>query len=273
MLAQTVRDMVRYPVIWAGGVTFAAFAAVVLVLSLEGETFFAPRLLVLVYLILPFLIAGAYGVLRDGDPSPRHYISEGVANYFRVLLPALVVAFAAAVVAVLLLVPLSLVAGTAASGLATVAVFGVLVPVVLLLSLYDTAACFEGLGVFASLRRSASLALAHPWEVAAFVIATLAVLTATGFALLVAWTTLLLGRLEPLTTMTPDEVSALTREQLASMLGAGGIALTALCAGLFILVGFLFVTILKARVFRTVAEATPVVEQGEYDEKGRWYRY
>ena len=137
-------------------------------LTLQGETFFSVRLVVLEYLALPFLLAGAYGVLREADSSSRRLLDEGVKNYFRVLLPALMVAFAAVLLLFALFVPLSLVGGAAATDLAIGATIVVLIPVAVFLSLYDTAACFEGLGVFASLRRSVALVLAHIWEVVVF---------------------------------------------------------------------------------------------------------
>jgi hypothetical protein len=273
VLFEALRDSVRYPAIWLAGAGYAALDALQLVLTLQGETFFSVRLLVLEYLALPFLLAGAYGVLREADSSPRRLLEEGVKNYFRVLLPALVVGFAGALLLFALLVPLSVLGGGISTDLAAGAAIAVLIPVAVFLSLYDTAACFEGLGVFASLRRSAALVLAHLWEVIVFLLATVAVLFAVGFALLVAWTTVLFERLEPLTYMPPADLANFGPEEFALMVGPTGIALGALCYGLFILFAFVFVTGYKARLFRSVAEATPAEQVGVYDEKGRYYKY
>ena len=274
MLFEALRDSVRYPVIWLAGAGYAVLAALQLVLTLQGETFFSVRLVVLEYLALPFLLAGAYGVLREADSSPRRLLDEGVKNYFRVLLPALVVAFAAVLLLFALFVPLSLVGGAAATDLAIGAAIVVLIPVAVFLSLYDTAACFEGLGVFASLRRSVALVLAHIWEVVVFLLTTLAVLFGFGFVLAVGWTTALFPQLEPLASMPPAEVATFGPEQLAAMIGPLGIALAALAYGLFMLFAFVFVTTYKVQVFRSVSAATPQAEPtGEYDEKGRYYKY
>ena len=115
MLFEALRDSVRYPVIWLAGAGYAVPAALQLVLTLQGETFFSVRLAVLEYLALPFLLAGVYGVLREADSSPRRLLDEGIRNYFRVLLPALVVAFAAVLLLFALFVPLSLLGGTGAT--------------------------------------------------------------------------------------------------------------------------------------------------------------
>jgi hypothetical protein len=57
------------------------------------------------------------------------------------------------------------------------------------------------------------------------------------------------------------------------MVGPAGIALAALSYALFILFAFVFVTTYKVQVFRSVAKETPVEQVGEYDEKGRYYKY
>ncbi len=273
MLFEALRDSVRFPAIWLAGAGYAALDALQLVLTFQGETFFSVRLLVVEYLILPFLLAGAYGVLREQDSSPRRLAAEGVRNYFRVLLPALVVGFAAVVLLAVLFVPLSALGGAVSTDLAAGATLAIMIPIAVFLSLYDTAACFEGLGVFASLRRSAALVLAHIWEVVVFLLTSLAVLFAFGFVLLVGWTTVLYTRLEPLASMPPADLTGFGPAQFALILGPEGIALTALCYAVFILFAFVFVTTYKVRVFTSVAGATPVVQQGEYDEKGRYYKY
>lgn len=273
MLFEALRDSVRYPVIWLAGAGYAALDVLQLVLTLQGETFFSVRLLALEYLALPFLLAGAYGVLREADPSLRRLAAEGIKNYFRVLLPALVVGFVVVLLLIALLTPLSLLGGTPSTDLAAGVAIAVLIPVAVFFSLYDTAACFEGLGVFASLRRSIALVLAHLWEVVVFLLTTLAVLFTFGFVLIVAWTTVLFTRLEPITSMTPAEIATFGSAQLAGMIGPLGIALGALCYGLFILFAFVLVTGYKARLFQSVASATPVEPAGVYDDKGRYYRY
>ena len=273
MFIEALRESLRYPVIWVAGAAFAAFEAGRLVLALGGDEFFAPRLLVLGTLVLPFLLAGVYGTLREADPSFRRFLAAGVAGYFRVLLPGLVAAFAGALAALVVFVPLSLITGTTAPGLAAPAVLAVMLAVGIVFVFYDTAACFEDRGVFASLRRSAELVAARPGATLAFVLTIVAVLAVTGFALSVAWTAVLFDRLEPLATMTPEELAALGSGGFTAMAGPDGIALGAICYGLFVMLSFVLATTYKARVFRALADETPAEAQGVYDEKGRWYRY
>lgn len=273
MLGQAVRESIRYPGVWAAGGAFGLVAAAQLVLMLDGESFFSPRLLVFEALLLPFLLGGAYGALGNDDPSPRRFLTNGVANYFRVLLPALVAGFAVSIVVLALFVPLSLITGTSAIGPGAVAVLVVVVPVAIVLALYDIVACMEGLGVFAALRRSAMLVLAHPGEVIAFLFTILAAVGATGIALMTAWTAILYDRLLPLASIPPADAASFEPGQIAAMVGAEGVVLAALCWAVLCLVTFVLVTTCKVRVFRAVSAATPPGPKGEYDEKGRWYKY
>lgn len=273
MLVEALRDSVRYPAIWIAGLGYAALNVGQFMLSLQGETFFSTRLLVLEYLALPFLLAGAYGVLREADSSPRLFLAEGVRNYFRVLLPGIVIGFGAVLLVLALTVLLSLAGGGFSADLAAGAAILIMIPIAFFLSLYDTGACFEGLGVFASLRRSVSLVMAHIREVAVFLFVTIAVLFVVGFFLLLAWTMVLFERLEPLASLTPAEIADFGPAQFTQIAGPDGIALGAALYGVFILFSFVLVAGYKARLYRTLAEATPTDPQGVYDEKGRYYRY
>jgi hypothetical protein len=148
-----------------------------------------------------------------------------------------------------------------------------MIPVGVFLSLYDTAACFEGLGVLASLKRSVSLVLGHLGQVLVFIVTTVAVLFVTGLALLILWTTALFEQLEPLSQLTAAELAGFGPSQFAVMVGTWGLALAAVLYACFIVFGFVLVTAYKSRLFKIVAADQPAVPEGVYDEKGRWYRY
>ncbi len=273
MLFEALRDSIRYPAVWIAAAGYGALDVVQLVLSLQGETFFSVRLMIVEYLLLPFLLAGAYGVLREQDSSIGLFGTEAVRNYFRVLLPGLVLAFVSVVVLFLLLIPLSILGLGLTADLVAGATLAIMIPVLFFSFLYDTAACFEGLGVFASLRRSFTLVLAHIWEVGVFILTILAVLLGLAFVFLVGWTTLLFEQLSPLASLPANELAGFGPSQLAAMIGTTGLALSALLYGLFVVLSFVLVTAGKARLFRSVADATPPEPEGVYDEKGRYYRY
>jgi len=74
--------------------------------------------------------------------------------------------------------------------------------------------------------------------------------------------------------MTPVEAAAFTQEQLISLIGTNGAMVTTVLYFVGFLLFFTLMTAYKALLFKEVAVAEASVEpQGEYDEKGRYYRY
>ncbi|NLX48660.1 MAG: hypothetical protein GXY82_02055 [Methanospirillum sp.] len=273
MLVEAFRESFGHPEVWLAGVIFGALDAIQLMLSFQGETFISVRLRVLVYLVLPFLLAGAYGVLGARQSSVRLFAAEGVRHYFRVLLPGLVVGFGVLLLALVLILAIAI-GGTAVSpGLLSVASAAVLIPVAFVFFLYDTAAVIESLGVFASLRRSATLVLACPGRVVASVIMILFALLSAGLLVSLGWTLLFFDRLEPLASISVEEAASFTIPDLAGMVGPEGVALLIVLYGLFVVFAFVLVASCKARLFEDLANKAPPEPEGVYDEKGRYYRY
>jgi hypothetical protein len=104
---------------------------------------------------------------------------------------------------------------------------------------------------------------------------SLAVLLAISLLALVTWTGLLFDRLEPLTRMNVTGIESISSETFISMLGQDGLLIT---AGIYFVGIAAAVTILlayKACFYRQMAVIPPPILQvaGEYDSKGRWYKY
>ena len=107
------------------------------------------------------------------------------------------------------------------------------------------------------------------------------ILFAASFAASFIWTILAADQLMPLMHMTESELLAMTPEQILALFAAPEIifasfATLALCA----LVLVPLFTVYKAVYFKKTAvvafperQAEQAVEEGEYDEKGRWYKY
>jgi hypothetical protein len=70
-----------------------------------------------------------------------------------------------------------------------------------------------------------------------------------------------------------SELAGFGAEEFVAMVGIAGMVLGGFCYALFAAVAFVLVTTYKARLFPVLTEASPVVQHGEYDEKGRWYKY
>ncbi|HOB60181.1 MAG TPA: hypothetical protein PKL40_08950, partial [Methanoregulaceae archaeon] len=139
----------------------------------------------------------------------------------------------------------------------------------------DTAAVLEGRTVFESIRRSVEFVIRNTHSCVVFYLTCLVIGGAIGFGTLLAWTAALYERLVPVSMMTPGEIQAFTPDQFNALIGQDGILITALIFFAGIALAFSLLYPFKAFFFRDYAgsgEGEPRL-QGEYDSKGRWYKY
>ena len=275
------------PELWVAGVVAGLLAAAIwLVLVFSGE-FFAGRLVVLAGLAVVFFITGIYGLIRHDEAGLRPLVKNGIQYYFRVLLPMLVIVFMVILVVALVAVTLSLVGSPMDPVLVVSMTLIFLIPTLLLTFFADTAGVFEDQKVFASIRRSTLLVSENLTRVIGFFLVSLFVTCAVLFWLMIVWEALLYTQLEPLTSYTAEQIQAITADQLLALIGTNGIWVS---AAMLFLAGLVLVPILtsyKACFFRALTgssgnggngnvSSSPIPIQqttGEYDSKGRWYKY
>jgi hypothetical protein len=259
----------QHPILWSVGLVMGALAALNLVVPVYGGAFYTEPLALLQALLTPFLAGGVYGTIRAENFSVSEFVRSGKTYYFRILLPTLVIFFAVMLTIVLLMIPLALLGAGAAANMAAL-LFGVILSIAFFTFFYDTVAVFEETGVFESIRRSIEFVMNNLGSVLVFYLINIAVFAVLGFLALFAWTALLLEKLEPLTTMSPEELQMVMPEDLLALIGTEGIWVTAIVYAVMIVLFSVFLYAYKASFFRNHAG---VVQQGEYDEKGRWYKY
>ena len=95
------------------------------------------------------------------------------------------------------------------------------------------------------------------------------------FSLAIVWEALLFERLQPLTTYNQTQIQSFTPDQLFAMIGPSGLWVTALIIFIGVTVLLPLLYSYKACVFRKISGKIASVQQvvGEYDSKGRWYKY
>ncbi|MDD1653508.1 MAG: hypothetical protein LUQ64_03070 [Methanomicrobiales archaeon] len=278
-LREALGLLVSLPVLWLTGLATGILGVTEILLNSSGGSFYAGRLAILQLVILPFFLAGSLGAIRKGDGSPAAFLSSARDGYFRVLLPLAVVLAAAILTVFLVMIPASLVTGGVLAG-ASIVVPGVLVSFAFFTYFTDAAAILEERKVLDSIRRSVEFTIRHSWKVLLFYIVNLAILTAALILAVLAWSILLADQLLPLTQMNTTELAAITPGDLAGLIGPGGIWVTAAVAFLLLACCGTFVVAYRACFFRrhgaagaTQGDNGVIPARGEYDEKGRWYKY
>jgi hypothetical protein len=272
---ESVRLLGRMPLLWVPGILAGIFAAGLWLLLNTTGAFFTSRLMVIAALILLVFVVGAVFLIREGSGDIRAMIHGGVKYYFRVLLPLLVICFTLVIIFFLLIVTFGFTGTAPDPGMVGLLTFCVMIPTLMLGFFFDMAAVFEDRKVFESIQRSILLVSTNMIEVISFFIISALAGFSIIFALMITWEIALYDKLEPLTRFNETQMQAITPEQLMGMIGPEGIWVTAVVLFLGGLILVPLVTIFKACFFRKLISGTVTIQQvaGEYDSKGRWYKY
>jgi hypothetical protein len=272
---EAIRLLARMPVLWIPGVVGGICAALLWLVFIFSGAFFAGRLIVIAGLAVLFFITCMLAAIKQDDGSIGTFVGGGRQYFFRVLLPELVILFMILLVFVLVVLTLTLIGIHPDPEVLVFLSFGVSLPSILMTLFADTAAVFEDRKVFESIQRSVDIVSRNTMQVITFVIISALACCAILFSLMIVWEALLFDKLEPLTHYTEEQLVAFTPDQLLVMIGTNGTWVTAVV--LFI-AGLILIPLLmsyKTCFFRRLAGNTVVIQQvsGEYDSKGRWYKY
>jgi hypothetical protein len=275
-LKEAILLLKRMPSLWIPGIVGGILAAALWVtLNLSGN-FFASRLLVIFGLVLLLFTTGMLVIIRNNEGDLRTMLAGGIRYYFRVLLPQLIIIFGVMLIFTLVIVTFSLIGESSDMSMVTALTLGFMIPTVLLTFFFDTAAVFEERKVFESIRRSIQLVMTHISDVITFLFVCAAISIGIIFILMIIWEAFLYDRLEPITLYNETQLQTFTPDQLIALIGPGGMWITAiiLFIGVFLLLPLLHTY--KACFFRKLARGATIIQQpttGDYDSKGRWYKY
>jgi hypothetical protein len=266
----------RIPALWIPGVIGGFLAATLFVIYNFSGTFYAGRLLILSGLVLLLFTTGMLATIKKNEGNIRTLLEGGSRYYFRVLLPQLIIIFTVILIVTFVMITVSFIGATSDVSSITALTFGFLIPLIVLTIFYDTAAVFEDRKVFDSIRRSMQLVMTHLREVITFLFVCAVISIGIIFSLMIVWEAFLYDKLEPITRYNQTQLQTFSPDQLITIIGPGGIWITAiiLFIGVFLLIPLLFSY--KACVFRKLTRETVIIQQetnGEYDKKGRWYKY
>ena len=275
-LKEAILLLKRMPSLWIPGIVGGILAAALWVTFNLSGTFFASRLLVIFGLVLLLFTTGMLVIIRNNEGDLRTMLAGGIRYYFRVLLPQLIIIFGIMLIFTLVMVTFGLIGASSDISMVTALTFGFMIPIVLLTLFYDTAAVFEEKKVFESIRRSIQLVMTHINEVIAFLFVCAAISIGIIFVLMIIWEAFLYDKLEPITRYNETQLQTFTPDQLIVLIGPGGMWITAIVLFIGVLLLLPLLYSYKACFFRKLAREATITQQpttGDYDSKGRWYKY
>jgi hypothetical protein len=282
-LKEAITLLRQIPSLWVPGIVGGILAAALWVSLILSGTFFFTRLLVISALILHLLTTGILVVTRDKEGDMKAILKGGIRYYFRALLPELVIVFGIILLYIVVSITISLIGISSDPGIVEALTLGFMIPTVILTFFFDTAAVFEDRKVFESIQRSIQLAMTHINEVIAFLFVCVLIIGGIFVILWFVWgvflSIFLYDKLEPIfqnETQVQTFFQTTTPDQFIALIGPEGMWITAfmLFIGVLLLVPLLYSY--KACFYRNLTRAMVITQQlttGEYDSKGRWYKY
>ena len=275
-LKEALLLLIRVPLLWIPGIVGGFLAASLWVTFNLAGTFFSSRLLVIAWLVLMVFTTGMLVIIRNNEADIRAMLAGGVRYYFRVLLPQLFIIFIGIIVVLLVMITFGLIGAPSDTSMAAALSIGFMIPTIILTFFFDTAAVFEDRKVFESLKRSIQLVFGHINDVVAFLLVWAVIFFGIIFCLMVVWEAFLFDKLEPITRYNETQLLAFTPDQLLAMIGPDGMWITAL---LLFVGGLLLIPVFytyKACFYKKLAQGVVITQEpttGEYDSKGRYYKY
>ena len=272
-LREALGRMRDTPVVWIAGLYLGALFALDILISVAGDTMLSSRIGFFGLCALPFFIGGTYGAIKGDNPGLRGYIAAGARYFFRILLAGAIIVAAALAIVLLLMIPFTTMGG-ATEAFLPVAVFGVGIPFTFFTFFFDTAAALEERKVLDSIRRSVEFVMGSPGRALSFYLVNLAVGILALFLGVVLWSFTIADRVLPLIEANQTPFQNITSAQLMTIIGVPGIEAGAAIGLLIVTLGSTLLLSFKACFFRRTAIIAPLPPvQGEFDEKGRWYRF
>jgi hypothetical protein len=272
-LKEAFARMVDTPVLWITGLYLGGLFALVLLVEAAGSPVLGARVGFLGLCALPFFLGGSYGAIREKEQGIHGYLRAGARYYFRILLAGAVILSVAFLTAFLVMIPLTFV-GEPLEAAASLALLGVGIPFAFFTFFFDTAVVFEDRKVLDSIRRSVEFVLGNPGRAVAFYLVNLAIGFLILFVSVVIWSFTIADRLQPFMDVNQTAFTNITSEQMMNLIGVPGLRAGAIIGFFAIWIGGTLLSSFKACFFRRTAPSSAApVQQGEFDEKGRWYRY
>ena len=278
-LVEALRAYVKMPLVWVNGAVAAlAILAVYYLTYFVNETA-GLAAMVIFFFFFPYFLAGTYGVLIDNNKKKGAFKIYARYGFRRCLFPNILLVlltwFLMNLVTMLLLT-----FGVSAELALYISLF-VVIPLVFFCYFADITAIRHNLTMGQAVKDSARRVALGSFSITVFYLMNIAVIFFASFVLSMVMSFVGFEALLPLAEMTEEALLALTPEELVTLVMTPEIiqaSFVSLAITAFIFVPFFvsYKTYFFKRmlsVYNGSAVQHTAEEDGEYDEKGRWFKY
>lgn len=282
----------RYPFLLLSGIWVGCVVAAFGYCSVHGLEFYASTIGFFGVILFPFFVGASYETINWNDGSLSAYAGGGLSRYFAILIPGAFLAFFGAIGIMIFSLALTAFGGGQNAILVVIGVFWILIPMVFFFFFYDTAAVLDDKkGVFASLLQSVIFIRSRLFKVIVFYCACFFLMLVLFMVSSFIVSFFFAGSMAFDPSMDVNTLMNMTMEEQQALIGEDGmdiiIGLYAVVMGLFtaILIPFKavfyrrhvpvpgVVEIKQEGMMQEEMTQDEILEEGVYDEKGRWYKY
>ncbi|MDO5844390.1 MAG: hypothetical protein Q4Q53_04520 [Methanocorpusculum sp.] len=284
-LADTFRLLVITPYVWISGVFACLAILLAYIIYLQFGLVFAVPVAVITIFLIPAFFAGTYGVILENHGSPSVYLKYVKFGYIRCLLPTIFV-FVIGLIATGAIVYVLIHLGFDMGVYVYVAML-VALPFLFFFYFADMAALIGARGIFNSLRESTLRVMMGSFSITVFYLVNILVFFLMNFVFSAIISFYAMGSMDFLMNLSDAEIISMGQDELMALAQtsmdtffASQTAVTAsliavsVCALFFIPFFSTYKACFFKRLITTVPAAIKKIEEdGEYDSKGRWFKY
>lgn len=278
-LAQAVKAYGKMPHVWISGIFSALAILLTYYLAFTVSEVAGLAVMVIFFFAFPYILAGTYGVLIDNNKKKGAFKIYARYGFRRCLFPNILLVLLTWFL-MNLATSLLLIFGVSPEMALYVSLF-VVIPLVFFCYFADITAIRHNLTMGQAVKDSAKRVSAGSFSITAFYLMNIALLFFASFFMSLVMSFVGFEALMPLTELTEEAVASMPLEELTALvLTPEVIFATVISLAVTALVFVPFFVSFKTYFFKRMltvyngsAYHRAQEEDGEYDEKGRWFKY
>ena len=278
-LAQAVKAYGKMPHVWISGIFAALAILLTYYLAFTVSEVAGLAVMVIFFFAFPYILAGTYGVLIDNNKKKGAFKIYARYGFRRCLFPNILLVLLTWFL-MNLATSLLLIFGVSPEMALYVSLF-VVIPLVFFCYFADITAIRHNLTMGQAVKDSAKRVSAGSFSITAFYLMNIVLLFFASFFMSLVMSFVGFEALMPLTELTEEAVASMPLEELTALvLTPEVIFATVISLAVTALVFVPFFVSFKTYFFKRMltvyngsAYHRPAEEEGEYDEKGRWFKY